>query len=266
MATVGDIHRVLARHYPSSLTESWDSSGVICGNWQMRVGKVLLAVDITAEILDEARDTGAQCIVSHHPLMLPRHSIAVDPWKFRLVARANTLNIALINAHTNADNARPGVTDALCDALRLEDTDAIIATHMDAVTGTGRIGNLSTPMSLDQLIRLIDAVVPGGRPRTNGNQDQFVSRIAVCAGAGDALLADVRHTDADVYITSDLRHHPVLEHVEAGGCTLIDIEHSAAEALWLPQVAGIVSSEAGVEVSLSRVSTAAWSDVSLRRE
>ena len=260
MATLRDIHAVLARHFPPPLIESWDSSGVICGDWQAQVEKVLLTVDITSNILDEARTAGAQCIVSHHPLLLPRHSIAAEPWKFRLVARANALNIALVNAHTNADNARPGVTDALCEVLGLEETDALIATDMDAATGTGRIGNLSTPMSLEQLMRLIQTVVPGGRPRTNGALDDFIRRVAVCAGAGDEFLAEVRRTDADVYITSDLRHHPVLEHVEAGGCTLIDIEHSAAEALWLPQVAAILSAEAGMAVSLSQVRTAAWSD------
>lgn len=258
MTSVGQIHQTLLRHYPLSLVEPWDSSGVICGDWRASVDTVLVAVDITAELLDEARQVGAQCVVTHHPLVLPRHSIASDSWKFRLMARSNTFNIALMNVHTNADNARPGVTDALADAIGLEETDALVPTDWDAATGTGRIGNLATPMSLGQLMRLLEEVVPAAHARSNGAAEQFIRRVAVCGGAGDSLLGEVRRSDADVYITSDLRHHPVLEHVQAGGCTLIDIEHSAAEALWLPRVAGILNAELGVKVIVSQLSTAAW--------
>jgi putative NIF3 family GTP cyclohydrolase 1 type 2 len=72
------------------------------------------------------------------------------------------------------------------------------------------------------------------------------------------LLEVVRSTDADVYVTSDLRHHPVLEHVEAGGCTLVNVEHSAAEAVWLPQLASALTAELSVPVVLSKLSTSAW--------
>lgn len=259
MTTVAEVFRALDRHYPMALKESWDSSGVICGRWTAPVHRILIAVDITAELLDEAVDIGADCIVTHHPLVLPRHSIVNNPWKFRLMARANTFNIALINAHANADHARPGVTDLLAERLGVEETDALIPTSLDAVTGTGRIGNLSMPMTLAQLLELINRVVPGANARSSGRADQLVSRVALCGGAGDSLLEIVRETDADVYVTSDLRHHPVLEHVQAGGCALIDIEHSAAEATWLPALAQVLQSELGIEVVESKLSSAAWS-------
>lgn len=258
MTSVGDVYAALNRRYPMALKEPWDSAGVISGDWRGSVSRILVAVDITAELLDEAVAVGADCIVSHHPLVLPRHSIVSDPWKFRLMARANVLNVALLNAHTNADNARPGVTDALCDALGVVECDALMPTSLDSVTGTGRIGTLATPMTLDAFVSLISRAVPGAKPRTNGRGSDVVRRVAVCGGAGDSLLDVVRSTDADVYVTSDLRHHPVLEHVEAGGCTLIDIEHSEAEAVWLPQLADALTAELSVPVVLSKLSTSAW--------
>jgi dinuclear metal center YbgI/SA1388 family protein len=258
MVTVGDVYRVLDRHYPMALKEPWDSSGVICGSWKASARKILIAIDITAELLDEAVDIGADCIITHHPLVLPRHSIVTDPWKFRVMARANTFNVALMNAHTNADHARPGVSDLLAERLGIEECDALIPTSLDAVTGTGRIGSLSTPMSLGQLVSLINEAVPGAAARSNGDPTQFVQRVAVCGGAGDSLLELVRDTDADVFVASDLRHHPVLEHVQAGGCALIDIEHSAAESVWLPVLSKILERDLGLEVAVSKLSTAAW--------
>lgn len=258
MTTVAEVFAALNRNYPMQLTEPWDSSGVICGSWQANVSKILIAVDITSELLDEAADIGAECIVTHHPLVLPRHSIINDAWKFRLMARANAFDIALMNAHTNADNARPGVSDALAARIGLLETDALVPTDLDAVTGTGRIGRLTTPMSLGQLVSVMNQAVPGANARTNANPETFVSTVALCGGAGDSLLGLVRETDADVYITSDLRHHPVLEHQQSGGCPLIDIEHSAAESAWLPELSTVLSRDLGVQVAVSKLSTSAW--------
>jgi putative NIF3 family GTP cyclohydrolase 1 type 2 len=86
----------------------------------------------------------------------------------------------------------------------------------------------------------------------------MIETVALCPGSGDSLLVQVRQSSADVYVTSDLRHHPVAEHREAHGCPLIDINHVAAEAVWLPVVSAKLSAEMSVEVALSAVDTRAW--------
>ena len=240
--------------YPSALAEEWDQVGVIAGDWSRDISKVLLSVDITQAVLDEAIACRADCIVSHHPLVLPRHSIASQPYKYQLIARANLAGIFLFNIHTNADKARPGVADAMTEVLGVVNTEAIVADSLDSVTGTGRIGNLTC--TVGELLLLLERAVSGSNPRTTANLAQPINRVALCPGAGDSLLENVRETDADVYITSDLRHHPASEHLEAGGCALIDIEHVAAERLWLSVLAAEMSTLVPAEVS--GVTTQVW--------
>ncbi len=246
------------KNFDPSLAESWDSVGVISGDWNRQVEKILFTVDITSPVLDEAIEFGAQMIVAHHPLVLPRHSVVTEPYKFQLIARANLAGIVLFNAHTNADNARPGVADALADVLGVVETDALMPTSEDVATGTGRIGRLSTPQTLKEFTDHINSVLPKSQAKFSGNPQQLISRVALCPGSGDALLSEVRHTDADVYVTSDLRHHPVAEHHEAKGCALIDINHVAAEATWLPKVSAKIAAELPVQVAVSAVDTRAW--------
>jgi dinuclear metal center YbgI/SA1388 family protein len=244
--------------YPRELAESWDSVGFISGDWHSPVTKILVTVDHNEDVLNEAIAINADLIISHHPLFLPRHSIVTEPYKTRLALRANAHGVSLANAHTNADHANPGVSDYLAQRLQLTECKPIIPIEFESSLGTGRIGNLQTPMKLGEFAQLISSHVSGSYPRFSGDSDRLVSRVAVCGGAGDSLLAAVRATDADVYVTSDLRHHPVAEHKDAGGCALIDIDHRAAEATWLEPFAQILTKGLGIEVHVSSTNTSAW--------
>lgn len=259
MVAANEVMNFVHSLYPRALAESWDSVGFISGDWHSSISKILVTVDHNEDVLNEAIDCGARLIISHHPLFLPRHSIVTEPYKTRLALRAISHGVALANAHTNADHAKPGVSDYLAQFLQLTDCVPLIPLETDSQLGTGRIGNLHTPMRLGDFAQLISANVPGSYPRFSGDSDQLIARVAVCGGAGDSLLAAVRATDADVYVTSDLRHHPVAEHKDAGGCALVDIDHSAAEATWLAPFAQLLRVNLGLEVVVSSVNTSAWS-------
>ena len=258
MTTARDLVAWFNKNFDPSLAEEWDSIGVISGDWGREVNTVLFTVDITSDVLDEAIALGANMIVAHHPLVLPRHSVVTEPYKFQLIARANLAGIVLFNAHTNADNARPGVADALADVLGVLETDALIPTSDDVSTGTGRIGRLKNPMNLKDFVAHINSVLPNANANYSGDSEKIISTVALCPGSGDSLLADVRAMNADVYVTSDLRHHPVAEHREARGCALIDINHVTAESTWLPIVSSTLASQLPVKVFLSAVDTRAW--------
>src|SRR6185436_14463 len=96
--------------------------------------------------------------------------------------------------------------------------------------------------------------------RVGGDPTRVVRRVAVCGGAGDFLLDTVRRTDADVYVTSDLRHHPASEFLEQGGAALVDVAHWAAEWTWLPVVASKVAEalDDTVETRVSTLRTDPW--------
>jgi len=130
--------------------------------------------------------------------------------------------------------------------------------------GTGRIGRLNTPMALSAFADHVRASLPAhhGATRVAGDLDRVVETVALCGGSGDFLLGTAQAEGADVYVTSDLRHHPVSEHLERpGACAVVDVPHWAAEWTWLPTVAAAVRDALGdtVKTHVSQIVTDPWS-------
>jgi dinuclear metal center YbgI/SA1388 family protein len=132
--------------------------------------------------------------------------------------------------------------------------------------GSGRIGTLAEPTTLGAFADAVAAALPAHHSATRvaGDLSQPVRTVAVCGGSGDFLLATAQAAGADVYVTSDLRHHPVSEHREnPGACGVIDVPHWAAEWTWLPVAAADVAQSLGatVETRVSTVVTDPWTHV-----
>ena len=126
MAQVSELVAVLVEAYPPRLAESWDSVGLVCGDPGEDLARVLFAVDATEAVVDEAIAWGAQALVVHHPLLLRGvDTVAASTPKGALLHRLIRAGCALFTAHTNADSAAPGVSDALADALGLRVTGPI---------------------------------------------------------------------------------------------------------------------------------------------
>lgn len=119
-AALRDVVGVLESRYDPRWAESWDAVGLVCGDPEASVSKVLFAIDPVADVVDEALDWGADLLVTHHPLFLrPVHGVPATGYKGRLVHRLISGGCGLLVAHTNADCAAGGVSDALADALGL---------------------------------------------------------------------------------------------------------------------------------------------------
>lgn len=136
--------------------------------------------------------------------------------------------------------------------------------------GSGRIGRLAKPMSLRKFVKVVAKQLPGHHSaiRVAGNLDARIETVALCGGSGDFLLGAAQAAAADVYVTSDLRHHPVSEHLEAAdACAVIDVPHWAAEWTWLPVAAASLvdalsgASGATVETRVSTIVTDPWTHV-----
>lgn len=253
--------------YPPSWAESWDAVGLVCGDPDQEVGRVLLAVDPVAAVIDEALEWGADLVVAHHPLLLRGvHSVAATTPKGRLIHRMIVNGVALHTAHTNADVADPGVSDALARAVGLTgELRPIVPAADDPRRGLGRIGELDGPVTLREFTRRAAAGLPSTAwgLRAAGDPDRAVRTVAVCGGAGDSLLDTVRAAGVDVYLTADLRHHPASEFAEHGGPALVDAAHWATEHPWLADAArrlAAAAPEAGkLETRVSTLVTDAWS-------
>lgn len=264
---LGEITAELERLWPLAGAESWDAPGLVVGSPEQSVSRVLLTVDVTNEILSEAIDGGFDLIIAHHPyLMRGVTTLAVDTVKGAVVTKAIRHGVAIYAAHTNADIVTDGVSDSLAKAIGVVDAKPLVPTNGDASIGHGRVGRLAATVTLGDFARHLARVLPATATgiRVAGEYDRQVQTVALCGGAGDSFIAQAIASGADVYVTSDLRHHPVQDAVEATSVglqapALIDISHWAAEWLWLEtaekQITGIFE---GLQVVVSQLRTDPW--------
>ncbi len=266
MLDVGTVAEWMRQWYPHETAESWDRVGLIVGSRSQPVSKILLAVDPVEAVGEQARDLGAEMIITHHPLYLRGTSfLSEDDTKGRLVSGLIRSNTALLNAHTNADVAVDGVAQALADLLGVLDTEPMTRTITDQSIGLGRVGTLAEPISLRQFAGEVARKLPAGPSGilVGGDLDRVISRVAVSGGSGDSFLDLVKSLEADVYVTADLRHHPASEHLEDDGPALICGSHWATEWPWLPVLARRLTDRAAaegfqLEVVVSEICTEPW--------
>jgi len=262
--TVLDVVGALDRRYPRDWAETWDRVGLVLGDFAHPVSRVLCVVDCVPETVDQALEVGADLIVAHHPLLLkPVSSIAPDTYKGRIIHRLIRGDVALYVAHTNADVASPGVSDALAARLDLVGLRPLVPAAGAAEgggRGSGRVGDLAVPMDLAEFTGFAAARLPATAAgiRAAGEPDRVIRTVAVCGGAGDVFLADARRAGVDAYLCADLRHHPASEHLAGGGPALLDVAHWATERPWLDEVAAWLRDEVGAEVIVSDVDTDPW--------
>ena len=163
---------------------------------------------------------------------------------------------------------REPVRQAMLDAHPYEEVAYSVtpSAPRPAERGSGRIGRLAEPMSLGDFAALVTDRLPAHHSATRvaGDLDRAIRTVALCGGSGDFLLAQADASGADVYVTSDLRHHPVSEHTERpGACAVVDVPHWAAEWTWLPVAAREVAARCGdtVETRVSTIVTDPWTHV-----
>lgn len=266
---LADFLEVADELWPLATAESWDRVGLTSGDPRAALTRALLAVDVTEATVTEALGTGADLLFTHHPLLLRGvHTLAEDTAKGALIARLIRGGCALYSAHTNADAPADGVSDVFARRLELVHAQPIVPSQHPAAhpgAGIGRVGTLPHPTSLRELAERLAEILPQtvSGVRVGGDPNREVSRVALLGGAGDSLLDHPLVRAADVYVTSDLRHHPAQESLElgaaAGGPALIDVAHWASESLWLAGAAETLGARLpGVAFSVSSARTDPW--------
>lgn len=265
--TVGKIAAWMDRWYPPSLAAEWDRVGLIVGSREAPVSRVLLAVDPLEVVLQQAVDLEVDMLITHHPLYLRGTSfVSEDDAKGRLVTRLIRQNVALFNAHTNADVAPDGVAQALADAVGLREQAFLEPLGERAPDcGYGRIGTLPSPTTLRDFAEVVARALPAGPTGllVGGALDRTVTKVAVSGGSGDSFLRLAAARGVDAYVTADLRHHPASEHLEEGGPALICGSHWATEWPWLPVLARRLAEQAqnegtSLRIEVSSLVTEPW--------
>ncbi|SFL98737.1 dinuclear metal center protein, YbgI/SA1388 family [Streptomyces pini] len=269
---LSDVIAALDELWPPERAEQWDAVGTVCGDPDAEVGRVLVAVDPVRETAEEAVELGADLLLTHHPLYLRgTTTVFAGAFKGRVVHDLIRAGAALHVAHTNADRADPGVSDALAEALGLRITGPLVPDPTDPAgrRGLGRICELDAPEPLARFAERVAARLPATAQgvRAAGDPDRPVGTVAVCGGSGDSLFDQVRAAGVDAYVTADLRHHPASEAVQHGGPhtgpALVDAAHWATEWPWCEQAAAQLESVSerhgwGLRVHVSRTVTDPW--------
>ena len=264
--TVGDVVAVLDRLYDPAWAESWDAVGLVTGDPEQPVRRILFAVDPMRVVVDEAVAGDFDLLVTHHPLLLRGvSSVARTTPKGSDIHDLIKSNTALHVCHTNADNANPGVSDALAAAFGLQDTRPLKPMPADPTgkRGGGRIGVLPEPLTLTDFARLIADNLPhtAHGVRVSGDPDRTIETVAVVGGAGDSEFDLVRAARVDAYVTADLRHHPATEaRAYDEGPALVDVAHWASEWPWLRDAERLLRAElpGEFETHVSTICTDAW--------
>jgi len=260
---LGEVLDALDARYDPALAESWDAVGLVCGDRAEPVRRVLFAVDPTEDVVDEVIETGVDLLVTHHPLFLtPVHGVPADDPKGRLVHRLVRAGAALFVAHTNADRAAGcGVNDALAAVLGLRNC-VPLEPAADPLAGLGRVGQLVTRIPLREFADRAAGVLPVtvGGVRVAGDPEATVATVAVCGGSGGSLMAAAADAGADVFLTSDLKHHSVSEWQQSVSVSVCDVAHFATEWPWLPVASDLLVRDLSgrIEVSVSRRRTDPW--------
>lgn len=199
MATVKEIYDFIDLIAPFNAQEEWDNSGLLVGNKEQNVNKILFTLDITSDIVNQAIDCGADLIITHHPLIFkPISTVLSDSIIFKLIEN----KISLISAHTNYDKAVDGVNDILCKTVGLNKFSKVDHTCLN-------IAEFDNITSVNDFINTVKTVL-GGVVRFNSVKND-IKKIAICSGSGSDYLETAKELNCDALLTGDASHHAFLD-------------------------------------------------------
>lgn len=242
----GEVIKLLEELAPLNLACDWDNPGLMVGMREDEVSKILLAVDCTEEVIDYAIETGADMIITHHPMLFRGlKKINGDDFISKKVIDLIRHGIACYAMHTNFDSAPGCMGDLAGEILGLQDMqvleymgdvkagDSLLAEEPRQY-GIGSIGEFIEPMTLVQAAELVkkgfglDHVVVFG----DVDSDRLLKTAAVCPGAGGSVIDEAISKGADVYISGDMTHHKAIDAV-AQGMVIIDAGHYGVEHIFM---------------------------------
>ena len=203
---VKDIISVIEEFAPLGIQEKWDNSGLCIGSPEAEASSVLVGLDCTEELVDEAVACGADMIVTHHPLIFSGlKKISPDDIVGAAVIKAVKAGISIYAAHTNADKVIAGVSGAMAAKLGLENV-AILDEDGEG-TGLGVVGDLPEPLTAEEAVELVKSRFKLKAMRASRPVEGMISRVAMCGGSGGSLIGAAKASGAQLYLSGDISYH-----------------------------------------------------------
>ncbi|WP_077367929.1 Nif3-like dinuclear metal center hexameric protein [Anaerosalibacter sp. Marseille-P3206] len=235
-----DIINIMNNWAPPYLIDSWDNTGFQIGDPEKSVKKVLVSLDLDEYSFQKAKEAEADMIITHHPILFnPLNKITTETYKGRLIYNIIKEDIVVYNAHTNLDVARGGVNDVLAKLLGLKDVEILspLVNHdvcSQVSYGHGRIGNIEE-MNVSLFLDTVKEKLEVDYLRIYGSLDRKVHRVALCGGSGGDFIQDAFDSNAEIYITGDIKYHEAQLANELG-LILVDANHFDTEKVILPKI------------------------------
>lgn len=231
-----DISNFIEEIAPINLAESWDNVGLIIGNPDNYIQKVMVCLDVTAKVIEDAITKGVNLIISHHPFIFEGLK-EINPKQPQGKAIYDIIqnNINIYAAHTNLDSAPEGVNSQLAELLELRDVKTLDYPLKDFKTklegcGFGRIGVLAYPKKIEEFISFVKERLDEECVRVIGWKDKSVEKVAVFCGSYDSSILDEVIEKTDILISGDIKYHAAMEIIEKGFCA-IDAGHYGTEKI-----------------------------------
>lgn len=232
---------------PFARAEAWDNVGLMVGDPDREVRGILLALDPTEALLEEARARHCDTIITHHPLIFhPLQNIRLDQPPGRLLALAIAHQINIIACHTNLDVVTGGVSDILAHRLGLTDTVPLqitgpeVTASQPTATGFGRFGRLSSPVPGQRFLAQLAAELKLEALQVAGPLPAMIRKVAVCGGSGSDLTQRAADLGADIYISAEIKH-ATARWAEMRGFCVVDAGHFYSENPVVSELAAILA-------------------------
>ncbi|MEI6892692.1 MAG: Nif3-like dinuclear metal center hexameric protein [Pontiella sp.] len=233
---------------PLSLAEDWDNVGLLINPLKPKnIKKILLTIDLTEAVADEAISGKTDLIMTYHPILFrPPNRLNANKASDRTVMKLIQKNIAVYSPHTALDSVRGGVNDWLAAAIG-EGEISILHPIANSTAGQGRRVELKNPIPLKTLTQRIKKYLGLKSVRiAAASEDTLISTVALCAGAGTDAFTGIQ---ADCYLTGEMSHHHILAATQSGSHVIL-CEHTNTERGYLPTVGKLLKKALGSEVDL----------------
>jgi len=233
---IQDIIDILNEIASPSLAESWDNVGLLVGNPKAKARALIVALDPTIPLLDEAQAKGANVIITHHPVIFhPLKALRTDQPLGYFLSEALKRDIHVIACHTNLDSTIGGVSDILAQRLDLTRVSPLIPAGNDTSSccGLGRIGQCSPPMSAKECLEKLRTACDAPWLLEAGPRPELVKTIAVCGGSCSEFSQIAMEAGADLFITAEVKHS-MARWAEEANFWIIDGGHFSTEQLAMP--------------------------------
>ena len=241
--TVASVCRYLGDSAPLELAESWDNVGLLVGDADRTVTKVMTCLTLTEDVADEAVDEQVDLVVTHHPLPFrPLARITTEAPEGRVLWKLIGGQVAVYSPHTAFDSAARGVNQQWAERLGLANVEPLVASEADPSIGTGRAGSTTQGTSLAQFAEQVCQVVDFPRVRVVGRDEQAVTRVAIACGSGGSLLDAAVAAGCDALLTGEATFHTLLA-ARAQQIAVVLTGHYASERFAVEALARHLSDE-----------------------